>query len=231
MGQKSWMTILFIVSVPVLSEHKIVIPAISSMAVRRVTMAPRSDSSPDPRDKVVVVTISMAIGIEATMSTTVKLKASCSRSPLCKRYINTIPQSNDDITVRTSTMEINTLCMLLISGSNCKYHIKYTLTSFTSLRIIKSPYLQQRCRLPKKCVSTCKFHRGLSLALHYGGAHFRGVSSEHGHWKTLPRQSSLVDIDVWSMCIRRRMRVLAIKSAICRNGGPRCQQYTITRNH
>lgn len=49
------MTILFRVRVPVLSEQSMFMPAISSMAVRRVTMAPCADSWRDPRANVVVL--------------------------------------------------------------------------------------------------------------------------------------------------------------------------------
>jgi hypothetical protein len=44
-------------------------------------MAPCLDSSFDPRASVVVVTISMAMGIDATMSTTVKDRASTGEIP------------------------------------------------------------------------------------------------------------------------------------------------------
>lgn len=43
------------VSVPVLSEHRSVMPAISSIAVRRVTMAPCCASCRDPSASVVVL--------------------------------------------------------------------------------------------------------------------------------------------------------------------------------
>ena len=46
---------VFSVKVPVLSEHSSVMPAISSMAVRRVTMAPCCASCRDPRASVVVL--------------------------------------------------------------------------------------------------------------------------------------------------------------------------------
>mmetsp|Transcript_24721 Transcript_24721/g.55472 ORF Transcript_24721/g.55472 Transcript_24721/m.55472 type:complete len:226 (-) Transcript_24721:936-1613(-) len=75
-GVSFWICILFIVRVPVLSEHRMDIPAMSSMAARRVTMAPSCESSFEPRARVVVVTISIAMGMEATMSTTVKDRAS-----------------------------------------------------------------------------------------------------------------------------------------------------------
>lgn len=54
------------VRVPVLSEQRIDIAAISSIAAKRVTMAPSCASSLDPNAKVVVVTISIAIGMAAT---------------------------------------------------------------------------------------------------------------------------------------------------------------------
>ena len=61
---------------PVLSLQSTAIPAISSIALNPVTIAPCCDNSVDPSANVVVVTISMAKGIEATISTTVKLRAS-----------------------------------------------------------------------------------------------------------------------------------------------------------
>ena len=55
-------------------------PAISSMAVRRVTMAPCSDSWREPSARVAVTTISMATGMEAMSSTTVNCSASLTGS-------------------------------------------------------------------------------------------------------------------------------------------------------
>ena len=75
-GVYSWMCISFKVRVPVLSEHRMAMPAMSSIAARRVTMAPCLLNSLEPRARVVVVTISMAIGIEATIRTTTKDRAS-----------------------------------------------------------------------------------------------------------------------------------------------------------
>ena len=49
------MTIVFSVKVPVLSEHSRGMPAISSMAVRRVTMAPCCASWREPSASVVVL--------------------------------------------------------------------------------------------------------------------------------------------------------------------------------
>eukprot|EP00597_Dinobryon_sp_UTEXLB2267_P019485 CAMPEP_0201108832 /NCGR_PEP_ID=MMETSP0812-20130820/63229_1 /ASSEMBLY_ACC=CAM_ASM_000668 /TAXON_ID=98059 /ORGANISM="Dinobryon sp., Strain UTEXLB2267" /LENGTH=59 /DNA_ID=CAMNT_0047370463 /DNA_START=339 /DNA_END=515 /DNA_ORIENTATION=+ len=51
-------------------------PAMSSIADSLVTMAPCLDSSFDPNASVVVVTISIASGMEATINTTVKESAS-----------------------------------------------------------------------------------------------------------------------------------------------------------
>lgn len=48
-------------------------------------MAPCLDSSLDPNARVVVVTISMAIGIEATINTTVKDSASTGEIPTTQR--------------------------------------------------------------------------------------------------------------------------------------------------
>ena len=44
-GVSSWMAILLSVRVPVLSEHRMAMPARSSMADRRVTIAPESSQS------------------------------------------------------------------------------------------------------------------------------------------------------------------------------------------
>jgi hypothetical protein len=83
MGQSSWITILLSVSVPVLSEQSMSIPAISSIAHSLETIAPWLERKREPKASVVVVTISMATGIEATSSTTAKLSASCGR--VCER--------------------------------------------------------------------------------------------------------------------------------------------------
>ncbi len=77
----TWMTILLSVSVPVLSEQSMFMPAMSSMAARRVTMAPCALSWRLPSASVVVHTISMAMGMEATSSTTVKESALLTFSP------------------------------------------------------------------------------------------------------------------------------------------------------
>jgi hypothetical protein len=69
-GVSSWIAILPHVNDPVLSEHRIVIPARSSMAAKRLTMAPWWLSWWEPKARVVVHTISMATGMEATRSTT-----------------------------------------------------------------------------------------------------------------------------------------------------------------
>ena len=66
---------MFLVRVPVLSEQRIDMAARSSMAASLFTIAPSLDSSLDPRARVVVVTISIAMGIEATSSTIVKERA------------------------------------------------------------------------------------------------------------------------------------------------------------
>jgi hypothetical protein len=71
MGQSCWISILFSVSVPVLSEHSMFTAAIISIADRRVTITFFADSSFEPSASVVVTTISMAMGIDTTSSTTV----------------------------------------------------------------------------------------------------------------------------------------------------------------
>mmetsp|Transcript_20566 Transcript_20566/g.63972 ORF Transcript_20566/g.63972 Transcript_20566/m.63972 type:complete len:314 (-) Transcript_20566:978-1919(-) len=70
-GQSCWISILFSVSVPVLSEHSRFSAAIISIADSRVTITFFDDSSFDPSASVVVTTISIAIGIDTTSSTTV----------------------------------------------------------------------------------------------------------------------------------------------------------------
>ena len=60
------------VRVPVFSEQSMSMPAISSMAARRVTIAPLVNSCFAPIARVHVVTISMARGIEATSTHTAK---------------------------------------------------------------------------------------------------------------------------------------------------------------
>lgn len=63
------MTILFRVRVPVLSEQSMFMPAISSMAVRRVTIAPCADSWREPRARVVVLHSPLNSFIESEVTT------------------------------------------------------------------------------------------------------------------------------------------------------------------
>ena len=72
-------------------------PAMSSMADRRVTMAPWCDNSLDPSASVVVVTISMASGMDATTSTTVKERASTT-DVMCARWRYTTEHSVSETT-------------------------------------------------------------------------------------------------------------------------------------
>lgn len=58
------------VRVPVLSEHRIDMPAKSSIAANLETIAPSWTNSLEPKARVVVVTISIAIGMDATWKTT-----------------------------------------------------------------------------------------------------------------------------------------------------------------
>ena len=78
-------------------------PAMSSMAARRVTMAPSRDSSLEPSASVVVVTISIAMGIEATISTTVKDSAS-EKDVTVRRYANTVRHRILDTITSTITI-------------------------------------------------------------------------------------------------------------------------------
>jgi len=117
-GASGCSCILLSVIVPVLSEHRIAIPAMSSMALSRVTIAPWWESSLEPRASVVVVTISMASGIEATMSTTVKESASTTEV-MCARCRYTTEHSTRDTTTSTIMMSISMFCKLLTSPSFC----------------------------------------------------------------------------------------------------------------
>mmetsp|Transcript_29114 Transcript_29114/g.62736 ORF Transcript_29114/g.62736 Transcript_29114/m.62736 type:complete len:234 (-) Transcript_29114:618-1319(-) len=119
MGVSSWIAILFIVRVPVLSEQSIFIPAMSSIAARRVTIAPCLESSLEPRASVVVHTISMATGMEATISTTVKEMVSVRPSPEPSSQPNTIPEKVRDRITSTMTIFSSTFCRLPISSSPC----------------------------------------------------------------------------------------------------------------
>ena len=56
-GESACRAILFMVNVPVLSLHSTFMPANSSTAARRATMAPCVASSPAPMARVVVLTI------------------------------------------------------------------------------------------------------------------------------------------------------------------------------
>ena len=75
-----------------------------------VTIAPCFDSSLDPRASVVVTTISIAIGIEATINTTVKLIDSLTSVPEVNKYINTIPDNKKDIATNTIIIRSNIFC-------------------------------------------------------------------------------------------------------------------------
>ena len=85
MGVSSWIIILLSVSVPVLSEHSMFMPASSSIAARRATIAFFATSCRLPIAIVVVVTTSIASGMEATSSTTTKPIALAPGSPRTSR--------------------------------------------------------------------------------------------------------------------------------------------------
>mmetsp|Transcript_28544 Transcript_28544/g.71749 ORF Transcript_28544/g.71749 Transcript_28544/m.71749 type:complete len:230 (+) Transcript_28544:2063-2752(+) len=111
------MTILFMVSVPVLSLHNMFIPARSSIADKRDTIAPNRDIWRDPSARVVVVTISIAIGMDATITTTVKARVSVSGSPSTKkRYRKHMPLSTRERATRTTMTLSSMVCMLLRSS-------------------------------------------------------------------------------------------------------------------
>ena len=105
------MCISFKVRVPVLSEHRMAMPAMSSMAARRVTMAPCLVNSLEPRARVVVVTISMAMGMAATISTTTKARASINGT-IVHTYIMTTKHMTRDKIVKFLTMKISKYCTL-----------------------------------------------------------------------------------------------------------------------
>ncbi len=91
-------------------------PAMSSMADSRVTMAPCFDSSFEPSASVVVVTISMASGMEATMSTTVKESASTTEV-MCAKCMYTVEHKMNETITSTAMMSTSMLCKLLSSPS------------------------------------------------------------------------------------------------------------------
>mmetsp|Transcript_26421 Transcript_26421/g.88864 ORF Transcript_26421/g.88864 Transcript_26421/m.88864 type:complete len:209 (+) Transcript_26421:733-1359(+) len=90
MGSSSWSTILFMVSVPVLSEQSTVIPATSSIEESRVTMASLRARARAPRAMVVTETTGSAIGMDATRRTTANASASRGGAPRSKRTIKEI---------------------------------------------------------------------------------------------------------------------------------------------
>jgi hypothetical protein len=77
---RAWITIWLSVSVPVLSEQSSVIPAISSIAVSRVTIAPCAASCREPSASVVVLRAQHAKpGSQSTQLS--GLQGRCSRPP------------------------------------------------------------------------------------------------------------------------------------------------------
>jgi len=108
----SWTSILLVVRVPVLSEQRRFMPAISSTAARRVTMAPCAASCRDPRARVVVTTTSMATGMDATRTTTVNPTASLKAIPWPIRYPNDAAHMARDRPRRRKTMRLSRRCRL-----------------------------------------------------------------------------------------------------------------------
>jgi len=84
-GKSSCSIILFSVSVPVLSEHRMVMPASSSTEDRRATMAFSAASSWHPSASVVVHTTRSAMGMDATSSTTLNASTSQKSTPMVSR--------------------------------------------------------------------------------------------------------------------------------------------------
>mmetsp|Transcript_12500 Transcript_12500/g.34821 ORF Transcript_12500/g.34821 Transcript_12500/m.34821 type:complete len:276 (+) Transcript_12500:3011-3838(+) len=93
MGRSSCNSILFMVSVPVLSEQSMFMEASSSMEVSLDTMAFSSASILHPRAIVEVHTTCMAIGMDAISRTTAKAMACRTSSPFSRRYPRTMPVS------------------------------------------------------------------------------------------------------------------------------------------
>ena len=96
MGSSSWSTILFSVSVPVLSLQSTFMPATSSMDDSRVTMASLRARLREPRAMVVTDTTGRAMGMDATSSTTAKASASSHDSPLHTKTTSEMATSTDD---------------------------------------------------------------------------------------------------------------------------------------
>mmetsp|Transcript_32622 Transcript_32622/g.61318 ORF Transcript_32622/g.61318 Transcript_32622/m.61318 type:complete len:226 (+) Transcript_32622:1742-2419(+) len=96
--------ILLRVSVPVLSEHSTVMAARSSTAESRVTIAFSSASARQPRAMVVVHTTRMAMGMEATSSTTQKAVTPRNGSPLAMRKKKVMTTSTTPVDVIASVM-------------------------------------------------------------------------------------------------------------------------------
>lgn len=95
------------------------LPAMSSIADNRVTIAPWCDSSFDPNARVVVVTISIANGIDATTITTVNDSAS-TIDVMCTKCKYTTAHSVKETTTNTIIMSISMFCKLLGSLSPCR---------------------------------------------------------------------------------------------------------------
>ena len=86
-------------------------PAISSMEARRVTIAPCLDRSRDPRASVVVHTISIAMGMDATRSTTAKERALVNGSFLAiARYSSAVRHSVQERTMSTNIIFRRSFC-------------------------------------------------------------------------------------------------------------------------
>ena len=99
----SWISILFSVSVPVLSEHSMFTADIISIELSCVTITLCWESSFEPSASVVVTTISMAMGIDTTSSTTVNSSASRNlRWYLPIRYPKHVMHSTSDSDVSTT---------------------------------------------------------------------------------------------------------------------------------
>ena len=86
------------VSVPVLSEQSMSMPATSSIDERRVTIAWRSASLREPSAMVETETTGIAMGMDATSSTTANVSASS--TGVCAPIVSTSSE------MKTSTSEI-----------------------------------------------------------------------------------------------------------------------------
>mmetsp|Transcript_23799 Transcript_23799/g.32739 ORF Transcript_23799/g.32739 Transcript_23799/m.32739 type:complete len:390 (-) Transcript_23799:272-1441(-) len=117
MGRSSCSSIWFMVSVPVLSEHRMFMPAISSTAESRATMAFSSAKSRHPRAIVVVHTTLIAMGMEEMSRTTQKERASSRSAPLMSRIVNVMEMMTQPSVVSVTLMDWKIFSKCAISST------------------------------------------------------------------------------------------------------------------